>query len=125
MIEFEIPMRTPLLNVWQRMHWAKRKRLAAEMAKAISICLPKWKRPGKPIKKCQVTVLRESTKRPDRDGLYGGLKPLLDILQPPSKRHPLGLGIISNDNDDCIVSLTAEHVAGKGQRTKVTINELS
>lgn len=123
MIHFEIPIRTPTLNTYLRMHWARRKRIARDIAWAIRAHMPANLYPNQPIKRCRITVDRESTKEPDMDNLIGGLKPLIDALQPASKRHPLGLGIIADDSPRCLLLLTARHMAGKGQRTIVTIEE--
>jgi hypothetical protein len=123
LIHFEIPIRTPLLNVWQRMHWAKRSRLAKDIAWAVKAALPRKMMPARPLKQCVIHVERESTREPDFDGMVGGLKPLLDALQPASKRHPLGLGIIADDSPRCLLHLTVRHLAGKGSRTIVRIEE--
>lgn len=122
MIEITIDMRTPLLNEWQRMHWARRRRIGQDIALWILARLPRAQHPERPIKRCRIEVERESTQEPDRDGLIGGLKPLLDALQPRSKRHPHGMGIIADDSPKCVTDLQARHVAGKGRRTVIRIH---
>ena len=121
MIHFEIPIRIPTLNVWQRLHWAKRKKVARDIAWAIRAALPATMYPKRPLKECFIDIQRESTKEPDTDNMVAGAKPLLDALQPPSKRHPLGLGIIADDSPRCLLRLTVRHLAGKGCRTIVRI----
>jgi hypothetical protein len=117
-VVIDLPFRAPLLNQWQRMHWAKRRRLGRFIAASIAQqCLA----PPAPIARCVITVERTSTQEPDRDGLYGGLKPLLDALQPESKRHPYGLGFIADDNSRCVVDLIARHVQGRAEHTRITI----
>lgn len=120
MIDVTIPLRTPTLNEWQRMHWARRKRVGQEIAWAILAEHPQRR---DPMKRCTVHVERTSTQAPDHDGLIGGLKPLLDALQPASKRHPYGLGLIADDGPKCITVLSAMHVAGKSNRTRIVILE--
>lgn len=118
-IEFVIPLRTPLLNVWQRMHWAQRRLTGQQIAWAIRAQVGPG--PRVPIERCTVTVERQSTRAPDADGLYGGLKPLLDALQPCSKRHPYGLGLILDDGPRCLLVLHAWHVQGPLVQTRVVI----
>lgn len=116
----EIPIRTPTLNEWQRMHWARRGRLGRQVAKEIWAALG-GKLPERPFKKCRIRVERVSTKEPDFDGIVGSLKTILDALQPPSKRHPYGLGIIADDNRECIGTPEVLHVAGKASKTRIWI----
>ena len=118
LVVIEIPMRMPTLNEWQRLHWAKRRRLGKLIASAIN---QSRLAPPAPIARCVITVERTSTQEPDKDGLYGGLKPLLDALQPASKRHPYGLGFIEDDGHRCLVDLIARHVQGSAKRTRITI----
>lgn len=118
MIYAEIPMRTPTLNVWQRMHWGRRKRVGEQIAWLLRAAGVKA---GQPIKQCRIRIERVSTQAPDMDGLYGGLKPLLDALQPHGKSHPYGLGIIADDGPGCVLSLEAKHVAGKASKTRIWI----
>lgn len=122
MIEITIDVRTPLLNEWQRMHWARRRRLAKDIAWRVKLRLPIGQHPDRPLKRCSIEIERESTQAPDIDGMVGGLKPLLDALQPHSRRHPHGLGIIADDSPKCVTGLSVRHVAGKGQRTTIRIH---
>lgn len=118
-IDATIPMRTPTLNVWQRMHFRQRKKLGQEMAWAIIGA--GVVKPAAPLPRCRILVERTSPQEPDVDGLYGGLKPLLDALQPRSDRHPYGLGLIADDSRKCIVQLDVQHVAGRMKRTRIRI----
>ena len=122
-IEIVIPLRTPTLNDWQRMHWAKRRRIGQAMAWAILAQRVQFPPGRRMFERCHVQIWRESTMEPDHDGLIGGLKPLLDALQPSSKRHPYGLGLIADDSPRCVLSLTASHVASKASRTRIVITE--
>lgn len=120
MIDVTIPLRTPTLNEWQRMHWAKRKRVGQSIAWAI---LSEHPQRRDPIKRCYIRVERTSTQAPDIDGLVGGMKPLLDALQPASKRHPYGLGLIADDGPKCLLSLSVLHVPGRAEWTRIVISE--
>lgn len=69
-----------------------------------------------PIKKCLIVVKRFSANLPDWDGLYGGVKPLLDCLNRPSKSNPSGLGIIWDDSPRNLIDLKCIPVrAPRGQ----------
>jgi len=118
-IVIDIATRAPLQNEWQRMHWTVRRKVCRLWAELIFTAYPHV--PAAPIAKCRITIERFSTQKPDRDGLYGGLKPILDALQPASKRHPYGLGFIVDDNDDCVIDLKPIHVKGRDPRTRITI----
>lgn len=120
MIYVEFPMRLPTTNVYARMHWAKRSRLGRQVATEIWAALG-GKLPARPLKRCTIRVERVSTKEPDPDGLVGSLKCLLDALQPPSKRHPYGLGIIADDTRECIGRPDVTHVPGKASKTRIWI----
>ncbi len=95
----------PLLNEWLRMHWQARRRYMKRLAWMIR---EHHKPPGKPLERCTVHVDRYSAGLPDWDGLYGGLKSILDCLVMPSKRNPHGLGFIRDDSLKVIKRLTAE-----------------
>lgn len=118
-IVFEIAERAPLQNEWQRMHWAKRRKVCRLWAQLLFAAHPKL--PRTPILRCVITIDRYSTQKPDRDGRYGGVKPILDALQPISTRHPYGLGFIVDDNDDCIADLKVNHIQSREKRTRITI----
>lgn len=77
-----------------------------------------WK--GAPMQKCKVYIERHSSGVPDTDGLYGGLKPLLDCLVVCTKRNPHGLGIIEDDNPDCM-DLKAVSVKSKRKEAKTVV----
>jgi hypothetical protein len=122
-ISLTLPYRLPLWNQIMRMHWAKRQqtlRLVAwhVLAAMVKECVS---RPSVPIQRARVTVRRHSPKVPDKDGLNA--KHLLDVLQPLSKRHPCGLGIIAGDDPDHLES-SIEHFHSYEKRTDVLIEEL-
>jgi hypothetical protein len=106
MITFRLSAPTPSLNPssgasgnWRARHARKRK-LQREWAteivfnhSPIAVALP--------IVKSRVTIERHSAGVLDVDNLYGGVKPLLDVLKPMDpKRNPFGLGIILDDKPD-------------------------
>lgn len=121
-IKFEIPEPTPLLNVWQRMHWAKRGRIAKGFAWMVKEALGPIT--GDPMQRCKVTIERHSAGVPDTDGLYGGTKVLLDCLVVCSKRNPHGLGLIQDDNPNCmeLEAVAVKCKRGEG-RTVIEIRE--
>jgi hypothetical protein len=47
--------------------------------------------------------------------MVGGAKALLDVLQPPSKRHPYGLGVIAGDDP---AHLTVEYRSVQASRRR-------
>lgn len=116
---------TPTLNQWQRMHWARRKRVIERFAWLISVAN---KNEFAPMKKCTLTIDRYMPgTSPDWDNLYGGVKPLIDCLVVCSKSHPYGLGYIADDNPDCVISLAVKSIdtrkSDKRALTVVTIKK--
>lgn len=105
-ITFELADSTILLNKWQRLHWAARRKHVSDLSWLVLDAM-KGMVPPEPWPKCRVTVERRSIRLPDWDGLYGGLKPLLDCLVRRTDRNPHGLGVIEDDNPECIVELRA------------------
>ncbi len=78
MIRIVIPIATPSLNQTQRMHWAKRKRLAQQLALYIlatkaTVTAATGKR--------KLTVERRGKRLLDKDNAYGGVKILVDQLK--------------------------------------------
>lgn len=123
-LRFEIPEPTILLNRWQRMHHRERTRHAKRMAWVLRAALGCGGR--KAFAQCHIEIERHcNPPLPDWDGLYGGLKPLLDCLVVPSQRNPHGLGIIEDDNPSCVLSLVARPMPAppKEGKTVVTIRE--
>lgn len=127
MIRFTIDEALPGQNVLLRMHWAKRNRLrnrVAWLVKAALLAPESGYRFGSPpIQRCRVTITRRCRKPLDPDNLPSSAKHALDILQPHSKTHPLGLGVIQDDSKACILELSVLQEPGKGQ-TVVEIEEL-
>ena len=108
----EIPWRIPLLNEFLSMHWSKRMNYSKQVAAEIAVAIPKHKRPLKPWDKWSILVERESTKAPDPGAIWGGAKPIPDVLQPVSKKHPRGLGIVREDSPDSLIAYAELHVQG-------------
>lgn len=125
-ITFTLPRILPLTNTMLRTHWAKRKKERAALAWDVASGLARQVKPSQPLEKCRVTVERCSVGVPDDDGLTGSLKNLMDVLCPPSKRHPYGLGVIKDDGpahcEQVIRAVKVRH--RKDQKTVVTIEEL-
>jgi hypothetical protein len=125
---FSIPMTLPTLNVMLRMHWSKRRRLQQTVSWEImrALRLGGWN-PSRPLNRCDVEIVRHSRREPDRDGLASTAKLILDALQPASKTHPCGLGVIREDDSTCIRHLDVRHATSVGrkvERTDIIIREV-
>lgn len=107
-IHFRLAKPTMLLNVWQRMHWTKRREFQQALSWDVRVAIGGARH--HPIERCVISIERRSIQLPDWDGLYGGAKSLLDCLVVPSKKHPAGLGVIRDDDPGCILRLIAEPV---------------
>ena len=125
-IRFTLPFLLPTLNQRQRTHWRAKpgdmRKLAWAMVAALPIRCDRM-----PFEKARITITRHSSGTTDPDGLYGSVKPLLDILcTPQGQRHPTGLGIIRDDSAACI-TLTVQQAKAKPRegRTEVVIEECS
>jgi hypothetical protein len=110
------------MNVWERMHFRAKARFKTALAWEILAGI--GRKPAAPIERAQVTVWRHSIREPDNDGLI--VKHLLDSLQPASKRHPYGIGVIAGD-DPAHVECKIHHVNAKrrsDQGTVVVVSEI-
>ncbi len=137
-IRFDLPNPTPLLNVTLRQHWQKRRQAGKGIAWDVRVAMAQAKQaiPPAPFQRARVTIIRRSIGTPDRDGLIGGVKGLVDcLLHPGTPRlvggkmrlpHPTGLAIIQDDGPahmDLVVK--AERVRHRAEQgTSVTIEEL-
>jgi len=120
-IFFTLPEPTILLNQWQRMHWAKRHRYMKTLAWKIRDAV---KPPRVPLQQCEIHIARYSTGTPDIDGLYGGVKGVLDCMVVCTARNPHGLGLIQDDSPEHILKLDVVPIKVKKRyemRTEVTI----
>ena len=77
-----------------------------------------------PIARCTVHVIRYTRKPLDKDNLYSSVKGLMDVLQPCSRTHPNGLGLIAEDSLECVKELTVDQARGDNW-THVEIQELA
>ena len=117
-IEFEIDEPTPLLNKWQRWHWGQRKKYSERLSKLIrSVVRP----PREPIEECVIVIERHSSGLPDWDGLYGGMKPLLDCMVRKTDKNPHGLGIIEDDNPHVVKMLQCVPKKAKQKQGKTNV----
>ena len=120
LVEFHLTTKIPLLNVWQRMHWRKRKRYQETLAWEIRAVLP-YPLPGV-LTRCLVVILRRSRPPlPDWDGLGAAPKALMDCLVVPSKRNPHGLGLIADDNPACVGMLVTLPAPLKAMQHRTTV----
>lgn len=89
-------------NTLLRTHFRERRRLAKVWAKEL------WWHghrvaPRVPFRRALVQIERRGIKVMDPDNLVGGVKLILDALQPVSRRHPHGLGWIDNDDPESLL----------------------
>lgn len=96
-IRFKLARPLPSLNELMRTnkfkYKAEREALAWEVVAMIG-----RQRPAKPIERAELIIHRHSVGTLDDDNLKSCRKALTDVLQPPSKRHPNGLGVIVGDD---------------------------
>ena len=116
---------TPLLNVWQRWHWRKRREYTRQCRIELrGQGIP----PREPLARCHVVINRYSTGLPDWDGLFASAKAPLDCLVVQTEKNPHGLGYIVDDNPKCILTLTVKPVQVKSraeQRTEIIVTPAS
>lgn len=110
------------MNRWDRKEyhkalcWSVRAALESEGYKRLS-----------PFKQCKIEIDRYSSRLGDWDGVMGGLKPLFDTLVVCTKTNPLGLGVIEDDNPNCIIEcpVIRQHKSTrKAASTVVKITEI-
>jgi hypothetical protein len=124
-IEFVLQRAFKPLNELLRMHWSDRTRYAAGLSAHIAL-LTRHIPPGTPMLRARLTVTRYGMRLPDKDGLYGGAKPLIDALLVISERHPHGLGFIADDGPEFLDLIVSSELAKKraAVRTHVLIERL-
>lgn len=119
-IDFEIPLAFKPYNILRGMHFAEyrvyRNMLAHEIAHAA-----RKLRPASPFRFSTIIVTRYSPKIPDKDGLYGGVKPLIDCLCPLSSSHPNGMGFIEDDNPISLNQIVHPYLIDREDRPRTTI----
>jgi hypothetical protein len=125
MIRFELPFALPTLNAMLRENHWKRSGTRDYLAWQVLAALGR-QRPSSPILRARIRVERHSTGTIDPDGRDASCKSLLDVLQPSSKRHPAGLGVISNDSPGALTLVVVPvRVRRRAeQKTIVTIEEI-
>lgn len=104
-LEFTIPLLTPSLNTYIRMHWRKRKKQKKLLLDEVWLAVPQVQRHAFEGR-VALSITRYSTGTLDADNLAGGLKMLIDCLQP----SPLGIGLISEDSPDVIAKFEPKQV---------------
>jgi len=97
--DIHVPIQLLPINVMLRKHWAARKKYTAQIAWGIHFALPPSKRPPTPLTKVRIHVERHGAGKPDPDGLRSTIKPVLDVLQSRSRRHPYGLDVLVDDTE--------------------------
>lgn len=120
--DFVLPIRLITYNKLLRMHFRARKEHLNQIAWYVRA--EAGPPPASPLQRVHIIIERFSTQEPDPDGIRSTAKGLLDVLQPVSKRHPLGLGYIENDNSKCVQHLEVRHIASASKKTRVIIREV-
>ena len=77
-LRFELPARTPSLNVWQRWHWRRQHAYSKNLADEVYWMV--YRKAPKATLKRRVVITRRSTGKCDADNRCGGAKALLDAL---------------------------------------------
>ena len=121
---------TPLQNTLLRTHYRTRATNKLRIGREIMAQLGAA-RPAQPLQRAHVLVERWSCGTPDRDGLVGGVKDVLDCLTTPTPqangkvRNKYGMGLILDDSPKHI-TLEVRPVKCKRveQKTVIVITEL-
>ncbi len=121
MIELVLPEATPSLNVWQRMHWAVRKREQHKWAMIVygALLIAGWSRiSARAFGKRRLTIERFGVRALDPDNACGGAKPVIDEL-----RH---LGLLLDDTPEMVelVVRSGKKKRGEDPHTRITLEDL-
>ena len=116
-------------NVALRQHWAERRDERKHLHDEVMVALGGTRHLPRPcFARARVTVWQHRVSLMDPDNLTAACKALLDVLQPRSDRHPLGIstGIIADDSAECceLVVRQIKEAHRSDQRTVVVIEEL-
>jgi len=92
----------PMSNAARPLHWAartrERKRWALLLKQAFGLARH---HDALPLMKARVTFTRYSSRKPDHgDNLNSSFKQIRDLLTRESKKNPMGLGIVWDDDPD-------------------------
>lgn len=113
MLAIEIPMPTPSLNVYKRMHYHAQKRLRDQYTTILRLHTTAITR-CKPHQMRRVTICRYGARLLDIDNLIGGCKPLVDALQRA--------GLLWDDSPRYVsIKYEQTKVSAKQSKTVVTI----
>ena len=90
-----------LVNRTRGQHWAVTRKEKLEWYWRVAGAIPADRRPAEPLPYARVILTRISANEPDRDGLYGSFKSVLDSLMPAkitrSGKRP-GIALITDDS---------------------------
>jgi hypothetical protein len=125
-VSFVLGSPTKTLNEIRGMHHRVYAKHRAAIASEVW-ALTSGQRPLQPFAKARIVVERHSIRDVDIDNIHGGLKPLLDILQPfHAAVRPNGLGIIKDDSPSCLcLEVVPVRSTMAGRKTVVLIQEVS
>lgn len=114
MLVVEIPMPTPSLNVYKRMHYHAQRRLRDQYTTLLRAHTTRLNR-AKPHEFRRVTICRHGARLLDIDNLIGGAKPLVDALRRA--------GLLWNDSPEyCAIKYEQVKVGAKRSKVVVTVH---
>lgn len=122
-IVFTLPLLLPTPNQSLRLHWSKRRKHIRDIAWQAKI-LMLGKIPAEPFARARVRVWRHGITPLDPDAITASAKMLLDVLQPQSRRHPYGLGVIAND-DAASLELSVQWIKAARRVDQRTVVEVA
>lgn len=120
-IDITIPIHTLTMNKLLRMHFRARKKAMNDLAWHIRAAVKSM--PATPMARARITIHRYTSGKIDPDNLNSIAKTILDVLQPCSKRHPLGMGFISGDGPEEL-ELCVQTIVSQAKATRIVIEEL-
>lgn len=123
--EFFLPLNLPSENALIRLGRWRYRDLRGDVATLVAAALT-GRRPVKPYALVHVKMHRYSHQLIDEGNLHSCSKLVLDVLQPHSKRHPDGLGVIADDGAcSLMLDVTQSHAALADRGMRVSIYELT
>ena len=112
MVGLQLPWPIASLNIWQRMHWTRRRKIGRAIAGYIGVA-----RSGAASTPRQVVITRIGPRVLDHDNLVGGCKPILDALVR-------GRWLVDDSPDWVTVEYRQERAKGRPTATLIQITEI-
>lgn len=123
-VSFFLSYSLPNDNVIKRTHFRTYARDRRDVSMLVLLMVGRH-RPSAPLARVKVDIHRYGRQLMDPGNLDSISKLLLDVLQPASKRHPDGLGIVANDDTESLALKVTQERRMRGPiGALVTITEL-